>query len=1228
MKYRDLVNFDPIVTIIQLTSANSKENAINLIKTYVMSDDMADKLINNMLSQLQMEDVVDNKGVLLIGNYGTGKSHLMSVISAIAEDEENLKYLNNKNFAEAARVIAGKFEVLRIEIGATRNSLRNIIFSKIQEDFKNRGLNFDFPDEKEIVSNKEVFREMMNTFATKYGDKGYLIIVDELLDYLGSRKTQEVKYDLGFMRELGEIVKDTRIRVIFGLQQLLFDNPDFTFVAQTLSRVKDRYEQVIIRKEDTAYVVSERILKKTPQQKAIIREHLQKFSSLYTNMSERMDEFVDLYPIHPSYIDIFNKIYIAEHRHILKNITTIIDSIINMDIDEDSPGIISFDTYWPFIKNNFSYRSDSNIKEVVEKSDVLENIINRSFTKPSYKPLAIQIIYALSVYRLATGDITVKAGLTVDNLRDDLCLFIKNLPDRNSDTLKTFIQVVLKEIMTTVSGQFIDYNPDNGQYYLDLKKNIDYEEIIARRAEKLTDDEINNFYYEIIYACLDWQQPTYKGLQNIYEHRLNWASHNIFRTGYLFFGSPEERPTAQPPEDYYIYFLRPYNNGHYYDEKKDDEVFFVFKPTEEFTEKLRLYGGAITEKNLSTEQHRQSYNTHAEKYKRELARFLRENINTCFDVIYKGVKKQLIEVIRGHYKGTDTFKEIIDIASSLCLDEYFTKKYPEMPIFKTPVTYLNRREIVGAALNCLAGKKNQLGLAVLESFGLYDGDKITTEKSKYAQYYIKELKNIPSQAVINFSDIFVEVENKDEYFVDKKFQISYILWPIVFVAMVYTGDAVIALKDGRILTATELESLVNIEIINLYEFKYIAKPKGLPLKELCRLFELLELSPALIVNANEREKGLEKLLQKADSIVRQAVDANLRITSDFELWGEPLIAKHIVEEYKKAIKHGLEVFNNFSTKFNTVAKLNNFAYSIDVVEQLGKDIEIVKIVNEYYHFKNELTSIVTYLMNIEGLNLSQKLKDDIEDAKAKFRQIRDDIPEEKNGKLAANNVNRLLENVKNQYIDYYFEEHNKRRLNYDGAKRKGDIISSQKFNNLKRLRSINILSTSKLDNIEKELSDLKVCTELTPDILKNNYYCTKCSFKIGDNEVIVKGRLDQIEDKIDDLIDEWTMTLLNTITDPTLENHKQFLTSDQRAIINMFVETKSLPEKVDQYFVNAIQELLEGFEPVFINSDELIDKLSSLGPCDVDTLQSKLNDILNQYTIGKDKEKLRIIIKK
>ena len=318
MKYAEIINFNPIESVIQLTAANDKSIATNLVKSYVMSDDMADKLKNNMLSQLRMEDVVDNKGVLLVGNYGTGKSHLMSVISAVALDADNLSYVQNKKFMGDAKCIAGCFEVLRIEIGASQMSLRNIILNKVKQDFESRGLSFSFPEEKDIITNKDVLLKMMEIFSSKYPEKGYLIVVDEFLDYLGGRKAQEVKLDLGFMRELGEIIKSTRLRIIIGVQEKLFDNPNFSFVSETLSRVKDRFEQVIIRKEDTAYVVSERILKKTPEQKAAVREHLLPFCSLYSNMSERIEEYVDLFPIHPSYIEVFNKIYIIENRHILK----------------------------------------------------------------------------------------------------------------------------------------------------------------------------------------------------------------------------------------------------------------------------------------------------------------------------------------------------------------------------------------------------------------------------------------------------------------------------------------------------------------------------------------------------------------------------------------------------------------------------------------------------------------------------------------------------------------------------------------------------------------------------------------------------------------------------------------------------------------------------------------------------------------------------------------------
>ena len=37
------------------------------------------------------------------------------------------------------------------------------------------------------------------------------------------------------------------------------------------------------------------------------------------------------------------------------------------------------------------------------------------------------------------------------------------------------METVLKEIQKTVSGQFISSNPDNRQFYLDLKKTDDFD---------------------------------------------------------------------------------------------------------------------------------------------------------------------------------------------------------------------------------------------------------------------------------------------------------------------------------------------------------------------------------------------------------------------------------------------------------------------------------------------------------------------------------------------------------------------------------------------------------------------------------------------------------------------------------------------------------------------------------------------------------------------------------
>ncbi len=1226
MKYAEIINFNPIESVIQLTAANDKSIATNLVKSYVMSDDMADKLKNNMLSQLRMEDVVDNKGVLLVGNYGTGKSHLMSVISAVALDADNLSYVQNKKFMEDAKCIAGCFEVLRIEIGASQMSLRNIILNKVKQDFESRGLSFSFPEEKDIITNKDVLLKMMEIFSSKYPEKGYLIVVDEFLDYLGGRKAQEVKLDLGFMRELGEIIKSTRLRIIIGVQEKLFDNPNFSFVSETLSRVKDRFEQVIIRKEDTAYVVSERILKKTPEQKAAVREHLLPFCSLYSNMSERIEEYVDLFPIHPSYIEVFNKIYIIENRHILKNISEIIRRILNDEIAKEAPGILSFDSYWTFIKENLALRTDAGIKEVVEKSGMLEDIVNRSFPKRLYKPLALQIINGLSVHRLTTGDITIRSGLTAENLRDDLCLYLNGMPDQSSDTLQSVVQTVLKDIMTTVSGQFIESIADNGQYYLDLKKDIDYDEKITQRAAIMDDDSMNNYFYDVVYYCLDWEQKEHVTNFKIYEHTLNWASHNIFRRGYLFLGTPENRPTAQPPEDYYVYFIPPYSNDTYTDEKKPDEVFFIFKPNEEFKNTLKLYSAALIMKDLAEEKNKSAYHNKAEVFKKKLMKYLGENKSTCFEVIYKSEKKQLMAVMGNQYKPSNPFKETIDLVASICLDGWFSEKYPEMPRFKTQITLRNLVETIRAGIDRYAGRKSQQANALLESFNLLDGDNITVQNSKYAQHFIKKLNSLPANIVINFSDIYTEVFDG---YIDKQFSIGFELMPIVLLGLVYSGNAVIALKNGTTLTASDLESLPKISVMDFYEFKYITKPKDVQLAELVRLYELLELPTGLINNPSQREAGLEQMLAKAQEAANKAVRAHSKLNGEFELWGEPLIADHIAQGFKKAVSNVRDTFSNFGGRFNTVAKLNNFSYTMEQVEMLGKDMIVVKTVLEYDIFMNDCATDVRYMMSLERIeSLPTTLKDAISDAKENFRKIRDDIPQDMSGNASAADAVDLLSRVKAQYIDLYFTEHQKKRLGVNDGKRKGDMVSSAELANLRRLKTIGILSASKFDNIDKDLSRLKVCFELTADMLKTTHFCTKCHFLLGEGDLPVKGKLDELDERMDNLLAEWTKTLLNTINDPLVLDQKKYLSPDQQSALDAFLKAKKLPEKIDNFFMGAIEALLQGFEPVTISANDLIDKLDAIGPCDVDIFKARITAMVDDYTKGKDKEKLRIVLKR
>ena len=170
-------------------------------------------------------------------------------------------------------------------------------------------------------------------------------------------------------------------------------------------------------------------------------------------------------------------------------------------------------------------------------------------------------------------DLIVKPfSLQMIDVQVELCLHLP-MPEQDADFLLGAVNATLKEIMTTVSGQFIIHNESNNQYYIDVDKVVDYDERIKQKASMMAESELNRYFYAVVYGCLEWDAKEYVNGFKIYQYDLNWDSHNIFREGYLFMGLPGERSTAQPERDFYIHIMPPYGTGEPNIQNLPDEVY-------------------------------------------------------------------------------------------------------------------------------------------------------------------------------------------------------------------------------------------------------------------------------------------------------------------------------------------------------------------------------------------------------------------------------------------------------------------------------------------------------------------------------------------------------------------------------------------------------------------------------------------------------------------------------
>ncbi|MDM8560893.1 DUF6079 family protein [Candidatus Parabeggiatoa sp. HSG14] len=1235
MQYADLIQFENLETVIQFQQADIEK----LVKTYVISEEMAAKLTKLVFEQLRFNASGDNKGLFIVGNYGTGKSHLMAVISSIAENAKLIKYLNHQHVADTARqTIAGQFQIIRVEMSAVSRSLRDCLTEEIETHLNSISVNFHFPAADTITNNKGAFEEMMATFKTHYPEQGLLLVVDELLEFLSGRKDRELITDLSFLREIGEVCQNLHFRFIAGLQETVFDNPRFKFAANELRRVKDRFEQVLITRKDIKFVVAERLLKKSKAQKSKIRKYLMPFAQCYGTMNERMDEFVDLFPVHPDYIDIFERIIAVEQREVLKTLERAMQALLNQKVPDNYPGLLAYDSYWNTLRENFSFRATDDIREVINCSQVLENRIEQAFTRPNYKAMALQIIHALSVHRLTMHNFYTPMGVTAQELRDGLCLYQAGIEELGNpaDDLLSQVELVLREILKTVNRQFISTNHNNGQYYLDLKKSEDFDAIIENRADIVEDDELDRYYYAALRQVMEVTDEPYVGNFLIWQHELEWLSHKVTRLGYLFFGTPNERATAVPQRAFYLYFLQPYDPPKY---KKNatgsDEVFFRLKgKDDEFHQILRNYAAASILVLNSSGHPKSVYESKANVYLAQLVAWLQNNLTRAFEVTYQNRTKALLDWTKGKSVrdkgGLDkeeriNFRELIELIASICLEDYFYEQAPEYPLFPILITGDNLLQAAQEALRGIASKKRtKQANSILDALKLLDGEHLDplNAQSIYATHILGLLQKKPHGQVLNQAELL-----PNYYLMPETYRLESEFVIVIVAALVYTGELVLALPGQKFNTAN-FSALANTSIKELLAFKHLEPPKDFNVSALKALFKLFDLSAKLALKLTQnKEEAIHELRSQVNNHLETLVKAQSDLAGKAIFWGKSVLTHSEIQHYKKQLtqtKHFLETLQTYSTP----NQFKNFRYSVEEVTTQQNGFEILQEITVLYTILRELNPATAYLMAAEAvlppkhgwIQEMKKVRDSL------LPKLTDKAQRTSNG--FSYHIQQKLGTLQQTYRQIYLNAHQQAKLGENEHEEKQLLLYDIRLTQLKELARINVMPKQQLDDFEARLNQLETCVDLTEYDLIGQAFCPHCDFKpTSQSQPAIVDKLAELSETLEQLHSEWTQTLLTELKAVANTEQWGLLQDKNRVLLDNFLNDNMLPEVINREFIKAVQEALSGLIKVSFNLNELQNAIIEGGfPVTLVELQRRINHHLQDIIVDKNPQKIRIVL--
>lgn len=328
MKIGDLIHVPPVRTVVRLADLGDHALRRHIVETFILTTEVS-FAISTILNKI---GVPRGEGFFIIGNYGSGKSHLLNILSLILSDRQAREAFTSSCRGEAEGNLisllqrAVETNPLVVEISLVEHSnreyLEQIVLTRVEEKLSEEASPGNtvpsLPPGWMDLPRPEAFQALRQGLE-QGGWGGLVLLIDELSEFLRSKdNARAYNEDVRFMQYLGEFAENIPAWIVATMQENIENTGSLS--GDVLHKIKDRYPlRFQLSGEHVKEIVSGRLVQKKAGAEKALPRIFDELQRAFERLPFSRQDFAELYPVHPSTVELLDELrpLFSQHRGVV-----------------------------------------------------------------------------------------------------------------------------------------------------------------------------------------------------------------------------------------------------------------------------------------------------------------------------------------------------------------------------------------------------------------------------------------------------------------------------------------------------------------------------------------------------------------------------------------------------------------------------------------------------------------------------------------------------------------------------------------------------------------------------------------------------------------------------------------------------------------------------------------------------------------------------------------------